>query len=64
MKQSDLDSMSIDELLKLHERITATLAVWIAANHKHMFSAVASHVGQPHGLILEQKVRDRPGHAH
>ncbi len=25
MKQSKLDSMSIDELLMLHERITATL---------------------------------------
>jgi hypothetical protein len=24
---------------------------------------VASHVGQPHGLIVEYKVRNRPGHA-
>ena len=31
MKQSDLDSMSIDELLMLHERITATLAAKITA---------------------------------
>jgi hypothetical protein len=31
MKQSDLDSMSIDELFKLHERITATLAAKITA---------------------------------
>ena len=31
MKQSDLDSMSIDELLMLHERITATLAAKINA---------------------------------
>lgn len=31
MKQSDLDSMSIDELLMLHERVTATLAAKIAA---------------------------------
>ena len=31
MKQSDLDSMSIDELLMLHERITATLAAKISA---------------------------------
>jgi hypothetical protein len=31
MKQNDLDSMSIDELLILHERITATLAAKIAA---------------------------------
>jgi hypothetical protein len=31
MKQSDLDAMSIDELLVLHERITATLAAKITA---------------------------------
>jgi hypothetical protein len=31
MKQSDLDSMSIDELLMLHERIAATLAAKITA---------------------------------
>ena len=31
MKQSDLDSMSIDELLKLHERVTATLVAKITA---------------------------------
>ena len=31
MKQSDLDSMSIDELFTLHERVTATLAAKIAA---------------------------------
>jgi hypothetical protein len=31
MKQSDLDSMSIEELLVLHERITATLAAKITA---------------------------------
>jgi hypothetical protein len=31
MKQSDLDSMSIDELLMLHQRITATLDAKITA---------------------------------
>jgi hypothetical protein len=31
MKQSDLDAMSIDELLMLHERVTATLAAKITA---------------------------------
>ncbi len=30
MKQGDLDSMSIEELLALHERITATLAAKLA----------------------------------
>jgi hypothetical protein len=34
VKQSDLDSMSIDELLKLHERITATLAAKITTEKK------------------------------
>jgi len=32
MKQRVLDSMSIDELLVFHERITATLAAKIAAD--------------------------------
>jgi hypothetical protein len=34
MKQSKLDSMSIDELLKRHERITATLAAKITAERE------------------------------
>ncbi len=34
MKQSDLDSMSIDELLMLHERLAATLASKITAEKK------------------------------
>ena len=38
MKQSDLDSMSIDELLKLHERITATLAAKITAERKALIN--------------------------
>ena len=31
MKQSDLDSMSIEELWRLHEQITATLSAKITA---------------------------------
>ena len=31
MKQSDLDSMSIDELFMLHERLSATLVAKITA---------------------------------
>ena len=31
MKQSDLDSMSLDELFMLHERLTATLSAKITA---------------------------------
>jgi hypothetical protein len=27
-----------------------------------MFSAVAPHIGQRYRLVVEQKVRDRPGH--
>ena len=34
VKQSDLDSMSIDELLMLHERVTATLAAKITAENE------------------------------
>jgi hypothetical protein len=34
MKQRDLDSMSIDELFTLHERITATLAAKITAERE------------------------------
>jgi DNA-binding protein H-NS len=36
MKQSDLDSMSIDELWTLHERIAATLTAKINAEKKAM----------------------------
>jgi len=38
------------------------ITVRIAANDKRMFSAVTSHVGQRHGLVVKQQVRDRPGH--
>ena len=34
MKQSELDSMSLDELFVLHEQLTATLEVRIAAERK------------------------------
>jgi hypothetical protein len=38
VKQSDLDSMSIDELLMLHERITATLAAKITAEKEALIN--------------------------
>jgi hypothetical protein len=34
MKQSDLDSMSLDELFMLHEQLTATLEARITAERK------------------------------
>ena len=34
MKQSKLDSMSLDELFMLHERVTATLDAKITAEKK------------------------------
>jgi len=34
MQQSDLDSMSIDELFRLHERIAATLTAKINSEKK------------------------------
>jgi len=43
--------------------LSVVMTVRIAANDKHMLSTVASHVGQPSGLVVEQKVRDCPGHA-
>jgi hypothetical protein len=36
MKQSDLDSMSIDKLFMLHERITATLDAKITAEKERL----------------------------
>ena len=38
MKQRVLDSMSIDELLMLHERIAATLAAKIAAGSEALIN--------------------------
>jgi hypothetical protein len=34
----------------------------IAATDEHPISTVTSHVGQQQGLVVEQKVRDCPGH--
>ena len=34
----------------------------IAATDEHPASTLASHVDQRHGLVVEQKVRDRPRH--
>jgi hypothetical protein len=39
------------------------ITVRIAANDKRMFSAVTSHVGQRHGLVVKHQVRDCPGHS-
>jgi hypothetical protein len=36
MKQSKLDSMSVDELFMLHERIAATLAAKITAEKEKL----------------------------
>src|SRR5882672_4152787 len=38
--------------------LSVMVTVRIAANDKHMFLTVASHVGQPHGLVVEYKVRE------
>jgi len=50
----------VGEPADIHLGIVMT--VRIAANNKHMFSAVAPHVGQPHRLIVKHRVRDCPGH--
>ncbi|HMG71852.1 MAG TPA: hypothetical protein VK582_00010 [Pyrinomonadaceae bacterium] len=36
MKQSELDSMSLDELFMLHEQLTATLEARITAEKKRL----------------------------
>jgi hypothetical protein len=38
-------------------------AIRIAAIDEHVATPAGSHVGPPHGLIVEYKVRNRPGHA-
>ncbi len=43
-------------------QFSVAMTVRIVANDKHMFSAVTSHVGQRHGLIVKHQDRDRPGH--
>ena len=40
----------------------AVMTARIAATDEHAVSTVTSHVGQRHGLVVEQKVRDCPGH--
>jgi hypothetical protein len=42
--------------------LSVMVTVRIAANDKHMVSTVASHVGQTHGVVVKQEVRDCPGH--
>jgi hypothetical protein len=39
------------------------ITIRISATDEHMVSTETPHVGQPHGLVVEYKVRDRPGHA-
>src|SRR5258705_375680 len=39
------------------------MTVWIAAAAERVATPVGSHVGQRHGLIVKQLIRDRPGHA-
>jgi len=41
MKQCDLDSMSIDELFMLHERLSATLAAKITAEKETLVDQLA-----------------------
>jgi len=41
-------------------RIVVT--VRIAAANEDAVSSVASYIGQPHGLVVQDEVRDRPGH--
>ncbi len=48
MKQSELDSMSLDELFMLHERLTATLEARITAERKTLKDRLRT-IGSPTG---------------
>jgi hypothetical protein len=39
------------------------ITIRIAASDEHMVSTETPHVGQSHGLVVEYKVRDGPGHS-
>jgi hypothetical protein len=53
MKQSDLDSMSINELWMLHERIAATLTAKITAEKEALINRL-----KPADLTVHERVRD------
>jgi hypothetical protein len=53
MKQSDLDSMSIDGLFRLHEGITATLAAKITAEKEALINRLKQA-----DLTVHERVRD------
>jgi hypothetical protein len=42
--------------------LSVVMAVRIAAVDEHAGSPEASHIRERHGLVVQQKVRDRPGH--
>jgi len=48
MKQSELDSMSLDELFMLHEQLTATLEARITAERKALKDRLRT-IGSPTG---------------
>jgi hypothetical protein len=44
-------------------KLSVVVEVRMAAIDEHAVSTVTSHVGQRHGLVVKQQVRDRPGHS-
>ena len=57
MKQSDLDSMSIDELLMLHQLITATLDAKITAEKEALLDRLKqADMGPTNGKCQRQTV--------
>jgi hypothetical protein len=62
MKQSELDSMSIDELFMLHERLTATLEARITAEKKALKDRLKQADMSVHQRVRDlQKLRTNPG---
>jgi hypothetical protein len=58
MKQSDLDSMSIDELCMLHERITPTLAAKIAAEKEMLIDQLKQAEMSVHERVCDLRGGD------
>jgi len=42
--------------------LSVVMALRITATNEHLVPTVASHVGQRYGFVVEQQVRDCPGH--
>ncbi len=60
MKQSELDSMSLDELFMLHEQLTATLEARIIAERKALKDRLkeSKPPADPNDWLVEGRAQD------